>query len=203
MQIDEQSNGDMHISFNGETLVDLVPEDTEVAEFDYDGELLLSVDGGDFEQIDREDIHGKIKGMFEAKEAVEHYHQELETYATEFTQTLNQQHNNGLDIYSNPGVDLFNGTDSIESLEVNEDIIDDLNLIAAADQNSVDADGEVYAGCGENALAMAEIRHDDGAMEHDGVEVTFDQFYRAVIADLGIETNEAREITDNQKKSGF
>ncbi|WP_350344126.1 flagellar hook-associated protein FlgK [Proteinivorax tanatarense] len=244
----EHANGDLTVTFpseNGEDiqLIDTVSSGNSVAELSYnttdnDPGILTVVPAGEEEFVDisREEVtQGKIKGMFDSQDAVERYQGELQTYATSYTEAINEQHRQGFDLNGSSGQDFFVGTDDISTLAINPEINEDLSLIAAAGPQSltpidgdgnpteplsynedgelVDVDGNIVTdvegkiasgelvfakGDGENAKAMAELRH-ELAMEHQGTEVTFDGYYRSVIAELGIETDESFQMMENQK----
>lgn len=184
----ENERGDLQLSFAGNILVDFVGTGHEIPRFGINTDGALTLDGVAVNIADIE--HGRIKGIIEAKGAVARYREHLSTYALGYVDALNGQHRDGMDLNEDPGEDLFEHSGTIESLRVNQVIIDDLTKIAAS---LTGAQGD-----GSNAVALAALRH-SGNLTYGGKEVTFDQFYRAVIATLGIETDETIQMTDNQR----
>lgn len=93
-----------------------------------------------------------------------------------------------------------------ESVQVNADIIDDVKNIASSTR-VYDDNGElkVVQGNGDLALLIAEIRNmrvnfdPDNSSEPILTDGTFDEFFRAVVGQLGVESEEAARQSDNQK----
>ncbi|SHK14194.1 flagellar hook-associated protein 1 FlgK [Anaerobranca californiensis DSM 14826] len=189
VDMEENSRGDLKLTFAGVTLVDFVGVGTEVARFKEEGgEIILGENINVFEHI----LHGKVKGILDAKGAVKRYRDHLAEYALGYVKAINEQHQQGFDLNGDSGLDffVFDGEESIKNLKVNPEIMNDLTKIAAGTTQNL--------GDGSNAVKMAELRH-QGNLEYAGKEVTYDQYYRAVIADLGIETNETIQMTENQR----
>lgn len=226
VNIEVNAKGDMQISFasglsnvegeeplelcekGGIILVPFAGDTHNQASFGYEnGEVVLRVkDGDDYKQIEgiRANDHitqGKMKGILEAKIAVAKYRDYLADYAYFYLNEINNVHGQGYDLDGNPGEALFviKGSDSlgerenfeIKNLEVNPSIINNLRSIAASSEPGTKGDGK-------NAVELAAIRH-RGEMPYSGDTVTYDQFYRAVIAELGIETDQTIKMTDNQR----
>ncbi|WP_353893730.1 flagellar hook-associated protein FlgK [Proteinivorax hydrogeniformans] len=226
VKTEHHDNGDLTVQFPlGEgdyvTIIDGVTSGKNFGQFGYDidvdnpgkGQLSvkeaseLPIDDVDAQEIDRKQVaHGKIKGMFEAQDEVDTYRRYLTDYASEYTNAINEQHREGFDLNGNEGIDFFVNIGNeeefeISTLAVNPAIVDELSLIAAAGKGP-DEDGEFAEGNGENALAMAELRHEN-SMEFKGADVTFDGFYRSVVAELGISTNESYQMLENQKSLAY
>ncbi|SES81116.1 flagellar hook-associated protein FlgK [Anaerobranca gottschalkii] len=221
VDMEENSRGDLKLSFAGVTLVDFVGLGTEVARFkEENGAIILVNSNGDKvtdEEGDEVDVfgnilHGKVKGILDAKDAVHRYRGHLAEYALGYVDAINKQHNEGFDLSGENGVAFFVfdgeeidiaglGIDEkiqlIKKLEVNPEIMKNLTKIAAR-ENFDPENPDANLGDGSNAVKMAELRH-SGNLSYAGKEVTFDQYYRAVIADLGIETNETIQMTENQR----
>ncbi|QNO14476.1 flagellar hook-associated protein FlgK [Alkalicella caledoniensis] len=204
VDMEENNRGDMRISFGGHVLVPYVGENHESLKFNYHNEQMTLVRSSDdvvvltHTQVENNITHGKVKGIFESKEAIAKYQDYLEEYAMGYVNALNAQHNQGVGLNGQTDIDFFvttldgegNPIPGIKGLAVNPAIINDLGLIAASASGA--------KGDGTNAVELAALRH-GGNLEYAGQNVTFDQFYRAVIADLGIETDETIKMTDNQK----
>lgn len=98
------------------------------------------------------------------------------------------------------GVPLFDGFDennfSIQDVQLNDQIAHDLGMIAASFR--IDDEGNVLKGNGDLALAIAQLR--DGEFQFgDEMSGTFDEYFRAVLGQLGVQTQEATRQTNNQK----
>lgn len=210
-----QKPGDIQISFgeNGDQkiLVPFVGSGTQGERFDYTAQGGKITIGG--EDVTNSVTQGKMKGILESKEAVAKYRNYLSEYAYNYLDAINEQHTEGFDLNGDAGIPIFvlqDGTwpDSdhfdIKDLQVNPDIINNLTKIAASDKAPVSDDAEhkgdnyTHKGDGANAVKLAAIRH-SGEMQYSGATVTYDQFYRAVVADLGIETDQTIKMTDNQQ----
>ena len=100
------------------------------------------------------------------------------------------------------GLDLFVKLDiqsdfSAGNIEVNQEIIDDLNKLATG-LGVWDEDAEEmvsYQGDGSNALRIAQLKH--ALIMTDGL-ASFDDFYRSLIGQLGIQGQEAFQMVENR-----
>ncbi|QQK77908.1 flagellar hook-associated protein FlgK [Salicibibacter cibarius] len=95
-----------------------------------------------------------------------------------FRDVFNDVHSNGYDLNGEEGLDeFFEFDDGV--LSVNDDIMDDTDLIAAAGQSG-------NAGDGSNALELANVKETSG----------FDSAYQSVIGEMAVEVHEARRMNE-------
>ena len=117
---------------------------------------------------------------------------ELDKMAREFAEAFNTIHNEGNDADGNSGGDFFVGKDNFdgitaESITVDKDILKDPNLIAAADPERGEQNGD-------NALKLADVFDD----KIEGLDKTSPRkFFTALIGDLAVQTEEAIRMTKN------
>ncbi|WP_010098535.1 flagellar hook-associated protein FlgK [Ornithinibacillus scapharcae] len=114
--------------------------------------------------------------------------QELDKMAETLTAKFNEQHNNGRDLNNQAGLDFFQYTNGV--MTVNNDIVKDPKLLAAS------ADGT--AGNGDNALKLAEVfdtSFSDNPAIGNGTSVK--SFYEGLIGSLGVSAQEANRMADN------
>ncbi|MFZ5639702.1 MAG: flagellar hook-associated protein FlgK, partial [Bacillota bacterium] len=120
------------------------------------------------------------------------YLADLDNLASTFAAEINALHNPGFGLGAVPptGNDFFAGGPPVTAgnIQVAAAILADLNNIAAA-SNAADVPGD-----GSNALAMAQLKHDTTTMGG----VSFDDFYRSLASRLGVQSQEAIRMSDNQ-----
>jgi flagellar hook-associated protein 1 FlgK len=96
------------------------------------------------------------------------------------------------------------GSFTIQSTELNPDIVKDVGMIAASLRiENVDGEEKVLRGNGGLALAMGQLR--DGVFSFNSESKiatagpgTFDEYFRSVVGGLGVKTQEASRQTSNQ-----
>lgn len=133
---------------------------------------------------------GTIKGMLDTRDvAIPDYRSQLDTMANSFMTATNSIHNNanayGLD---NANLrDFFDpaGTDA-GTIAVDGNILGDLDHIAAA--SVINSPGD-----GSNALKIAQIKHQNLVGT-----ATLDDYYRGMIAELGVQSQESDRLVGNQ-----
>jgi flagellar hook-associated protein 1 FlgK len=82
---------------------------------------------------------------------------------------------------------------SAANIAINTDIVDLVNLIAAATNTPYNGIEDIE-GDGSNALNIAQLKYDNSMI--DGA--TFDDYYRSETAKLGIKAREAQRMVENQ-----
>jgi len=93
------------------------------------------------------------------------------------------------------------------SVAVNPDIVDNVRNIASSTRTYIDANGveNVVRGNGDLALLIAGVRNKNVNFDPDNTgqpiltDGTFDEFFRAVVGQLGVQTQEADRQANNQK----
>ncbi|HIH96838.1 MAG TPA: flagellar hook-associated protein FlgK [Thermoplasmata archaeon] len=131
---------------------------------------------------------GNLKGILNARDNyIPHYMNELDSLTSTLITEVNNLHNVGFALDgATTGLDFFTGTGAAD-IAVNP-VFSDLTLIAASQG------GE--AGDGLNALSIGQIKD---ALTMSGNTATFGDFYKSVIATLGVESQEATRLVANEK----
>jgi len=143
---------------------------------------------------------GTIKGIDEAQGIAQDYHQQIDILARSLINRINEQHQNGYDLNGNPGLEFFSGTEAADFALA----VTDVSTIAAASFGG-------GAGDGSNALAIAQLKNQRWDLNDDETEdetelvestgpgeVSFDDFYKNLIARLGVQGHEAGRMVENQ-----
>jgi flagellar hook-associated protein 1 FlgK len=97
------------------------------------------------------------------------------------------------------------GSFSIQSIQLNPDIIKDVGMIAASIRTEdVNGEQKVFRGNGGLALAMGQLR--DGVFNFNSQSQlaaagpgTFDEYFRSVVGGLGVKSQEASRQASNQE----
>ncbi len=134
---------------------------------------------------------GKLRGWLQARdETVTGYKDQLNELASAIIGEVNTLHGSGttLDATTTTGVDFFTGIDASD-IEINIDIANDSNLIAAA------LSTESVPGGNGNAIAIAELQNTETM---SGFTATFDDFYTALVGDVGSDVSMAGINSDHQ-----
>jgi flagellar hook-associated protein 1 FlgK len=165
----------------------------------------LSYDGADFATTDpdsgtvwpiaHEDItSGTLGGLLTMKnDVIPDYKNRLDELAGEIIDAVNTQHVAGKDLYGNNPADIFFDAASANpaaDMSVNQAVIDDHNLIAAA------GGSEAIPGGGGNALAIADLAYQPLM---NGNTENFSDFYTGLVADVGNDTRGANSRRDLQQ----
>lgn len=146
---------------------------------------------------------GILKGYLDMRdEVIVQYHQQISELAKTIAEKTNELHREGYGLDGSTGLDLFVKLDiqsdfSAGNIEVNQEIIDDLNKLATG-LGVWDEDAEEmvsYQGDGSNALRIAQLKH--ALIMTDGL-ASFDDFYRSLIGQLGIQGQEAFQMVENR-----
>lgn len=155
---------------------------------------------------------GAIKGLLEARdEIVPAFIKQLDELAYSFAQKMNEIHYQGFGADGNSQREFFkvyrsgvNGDPAFSaarSIGVTEEVINNVNLIAAARPDSilfVSRGLPVSAGIGDgsNAIEMAKLKQRN-ILNDDNT--TFDDFFVEMIAKVGVQAQEATRMGENQK----
>ncbi|OWZ84854.1 flagellar hook-associated protein FlgK [Natranaerobius trueperi] len=163
---------------------------------------------------------GEMNGLIESRdEIVDHHIDELRSLTYQLSESFNAIH--GADDAFNHYEAQGNGdnrqddffefkNDGSRFIDVNEEIQQDVNLINAGYEK--DDEGK-YLGNGENARRLADLKshsiiHEnvnedtfDGIEDLDDIDgtATFNDFIDSTVADLGVETQEAMRMVENQE----
>ena len=135
---------------------------------------------------------GKLKGWLEVGDVIiPDYLSKLDDLAAGIIQEVNDLHFAGYGLVDAPeytGNDFFAGTSAID-MAVNQDIVDDVNKIAAA--------GSLVGVPGDNSNAL-EIANLQNGLTMNGNTATFDDYYNSLVSDVGIEVRKAKVNFDHQ-----
>ena len=176
---------------NGNTLVDRTNSWELTTHTNTDGfEDVYWVSGTGTEENITDDIdNGKLKGWIEARDTIiPGYLEDLNDLAAGIIDAVNTLHSAGTDLDGGTGTAFFTGTDASD-IAINSDIVDDSNLIAAADAT------EAVPGGSDNAIAIAELQNE---LLMGGGTATFDDFYNALAANVGNDIYQAQVNSDHQ-----
>lgn len=138
---------------------------------------------------------GELFGYIEMRDNyVNGFREDISLIALRIAEEVNLAHNAGYSLDDNPGLDFFTKIDAAQpfsagNIQVNQLIIDDVNLLAAAEATPA------LQGDGGNALNIAQLK---SQMLMNGGVATFDDYFRSTVAELGINTLEATRMADNQ-----
>jgi flagellar hook-associated protein 1 FlgK len=151
---------------------------------------------------------GKLAGLVEARDQlIPAYQTDLDNLATEITNSTNDQHRLGVDLYGNAGLDFFNpvtsGTSAAQTISLNPLVAADGRLIAASQTDplptsptSTPNPGHSGAsGDNSNALAMANLASQKLA---SGGSFTYAEAYAALQFRIGTDAQSAKQSLDTQ-----
>ncbi len=126
---------------------------------------------------------GKLKGWLEIRDTVAAgYVSQLDALAADLIATVNARHAGGFDLNGNTGVAFFTGTSAADIA---------LNPVLAADPSAVAAASDLAGvpGGNGNAISIGNLR---AALTMNGGTATYDDYYNAMISNIGIKTAEAQ-----------
>jgi len=180
------------ISTNGHTLVDRTSSWNLTTNTNTDGfqDVFWESRSGVQQNITNDISTGKLKGWLEARDTIiPDYLTRLDDMAVATATAVNIQHNSGLDLNGNAGLDFFTPFTGASDISVNSSIASDTNLIAAA------ANTENVPGGNSNAVAMAEIQNQ---LLMSGGSAILDDFYSGLVSDVGRFVSQAQVNGDHQ-----
>jgi flagellar hook-associated protein 1 FlgK len=139
--------------------------------------------------IEVEHSGGEFEGILEARDTIVVERQaEMDLLATELVAAVNEVHRAGYGLGGDTGIDFFDpDTTGAADIELNPQILEDVNYIAAS------LNGEI--GDNSNALDMAALRE---ALKLQNGQATFNEYYASVIGKIGIKSQEAQNLEQNQ-----
>lgn len=145
---------------------------------------------------------GMLKGFIDMRDEViggsNGYISKIGELAAGIAQEVNNLHRQGRDLNGDLGEDFFvtkdplNPTFSAGNIAVNQNIVNDTNKIAASKNNLPDP---VIEGDNTNALAIAQLKN---KKTMNGGVASFDDFYRSAVGKLGVQSQEAERMVNNQ-----
>ncbi|MDQ0902947.1 flagellar hook-associated protein FlgK [Paenibacillus sp. V4I7] len=158
---------------------------------------------------------GQLFGLKLSNERyVTEYKNQLNSMVTTIVTSVNDMHKQGYTLQDTPpkkGGDFFapstDFSNAALTMKVSSNITDNVENIAASARTYTDASGveRVVKGNNEFALKLANIKNTKYNFDGSGVTKiilnggTFDEFLRAVVSEIGVQTQEAQRQTSNQK----
>jgi flagellar hook-associated protein 1 FlgK len=185
----EQSNGSYTVLLGGMALVDgssslQIATETQSGGTSVTTRIFFQGTG-----IEIEHSGGELEGILEARDTIVVERQaEMDLLATELVAAVNEIHRAGYGLGGETGIDFFDpNTTGAADIAINPLILQDVNYIAAS------LNGEI--GDNSNALDMASLRE---ALKLKDGQVTFNEYYASVIGKIGIRSQEAQNLEQNQ-----
>ncbi len=136
---------------------------------------------------------GKLKGWLEVRDVtIPDYLSKLNDLAEEIITEVNDFHKDGLGLNDDVVAErnFFTGTKALD-IAVNQDIVDDVNNIAAA--GSLDG----LPGGNSNAIKIANLQN-ELTMNGNPATATFDDYYNSLVSDVGSGVQKATVNFDHQ-----
>jgi len=124
---------------------------------------------------------GKLKGWLDTRDLdIDNSLIELDTLARRLMEEVNSLHESGYGLDGSTGNAFFTGAATATGIQVNPAIVNDVNLIAAAEGfDSIPGD---KPGDNGNAIAIANLQN---APTMNGNTATFDDYYDSLVGDVG------------------
>ncbi|NMD69081.1 flagellar hook-associated protein FlgK [Bacillus sp. DNRA2] len=207
VKVTNSVHGKVDISVGGELLVE--GNTAKELTFEYDSTSGL-VDPNTISIGDKKItlVSGELLGRFEAyglvnggsESTVPYIKGKINDYAMTIVKAINDAHMEGenLDNINNGTTTkytFFTGT-SAQDLDVNQKILDSLDYIAAAQKDPLT--GIASTGNGDNAKVIADLLLTKN-LDFSGTTSTVNDFYRNVIGQLGIDSQEAARMRENSQ----
>jgi flagellar hook-associated protein 1 FlgK len=185
----EDTNGAVKVTLNGGfTLVDGISHRSLSTQINSSTGLLdVLWAGNDSSTVDITSSisGGKLMGWLEVRDGtIPDYLTQLNDLASTLMQEVNALHSTGFGLDESTGYDFFTGTDASD-IQVNVDLINDVNRIAAA------SDLSGVPGDGSNSIAIANLQN---KLTMNGGTTTFDDYYNTLVSNVG---SEVRKINTN------
>lgn len=132
---------------------------------------------------------GRLKGWLAVRDAaIPDYRARLDEMAGELADAVNTVHVAGYDLHAAAGQSFFSGS-TASDIEVNPAVAADPSRIAAA------ATAAGVPGDNAAAVAVSDLQH---ASALGGGTTSFDDFYRAIVADIGSQVRSATDFSEHQ-----
>jgi len=185
----EQDNGTFTVLMGGMSIVDGNSSLDIAVETQSDGSTVISRVYFQGSGIDVNNPGGELEGILEARDhIVVERQEELDILARQLVSAVNEIHRAGYGKNGSTGIDFFDAdTTGAADIDLDSLILDDVNNIAAG------LNGEV--GDNSNALNLAALRD---SLKMDNGQTTFGGYYNSIIGKVGIKSQEAANIEQNQ-----
>lgn len=173
---------------------------------------ILEVRWADHEGVSPQFTNGSMQALLELRdEILPRYQEYLDAFAVEFANKFNAIHEQGYTLgdaktESRQGVSFFvfdPQPPRAKSLQLSLEIRTSLNNIAAAaeETNKHDMDESIdpEAGSGDNRNLLKLLEMRDAVYPFNGRTGTFSDHFAAIIAELGIDSQRAQRLVENQE----
>ncbi len=218
IQVKENGRGAVTVSISGSTLV----ENATVRHLEVvppeDGGRMLEVRWQGMDGVQPQFNDGSVKAVMELRdEAIPKYQAYLDELAETLVVEFNKVHEQGfgLDDYADrTGISFFSldpsdSRGAAEKIALSQDILDSVSAIAAATAPTSDADATDDPESGRsdkrNLMQLVALQHrsDIDFVTQSGAFVdrktgSFAQYYSSIIGELGVDTERAIRISENQ-----
>jgi len=128
---------------------------------------------------------GELGGELDARDTVQDYMDDLDALAASLIEQVNALHETGIDADGNAGVAFFTGTGASD-IAVNDSIVNDADLVAAA--SSTDS----------SAIAVAIAGLEDTKVAINGTSATFEEYYTSLVSKIGTEVENTTSSSETQ-----
>ncbi len=134
---------------------------------------------------------GKLSGWLEVRDVtIPDYISRLNDLASTLMQEVNAVHSSGFGLDGSTGYDFFAGTDASD-MQINIDLVNDVNLIAAA------SDLAGVPGDNGNAIAIVNLQN---KLTMNGGTTTFNDYYNTLVSNVGSEVRKVNTNFQNQSE---
>ncbi|MCM3567021.1 flagellar hook-associated protein FlgK [Neobacillus mesonae] len=208
VNVSPSGNGMIDVSAAGESLVSGIKAESLNVSFGKNGDSEfvsgVTINGKQI-QLQSGELLGRIESFGTTDGGtIPDIKEKLDLLAKNFAEQVNQVHKEGFYIKNNNGtiemdsaanISFFSGTNA-KDLAVSSDILGSLDLIAAAKEEA--GSNSSSSGNGQNAQAIANIKS-DGNVSFNGTTSTLSDYYRNIIGQVGIDSQEAQRMQSNSE----
>ncbi|SJZ44278.1 flagellar hook-associated protein FlgK [Selenihalanaerobacter shriftii] len=188
VQTQEASNGSISVSIEGQALVWQEKSNKLNLEKDPSNNNLMQIKWSNNDSK-AEFSDGEIKGLLETRdEEIPKYIEQLDKMAGKMVNEFNKIHENGYGLDNSTGIKFLEGS-TAKGIDVTDAIKNDLNKIATAENPDSPGDGSV-------ALKLAQLGDEK---VFSSKTATFANYYGSNIAKLGVDSQRAKRMVDNQE----
>ncbi len=133
---------------------------------------------------------GELRGLLDIRDdVIAEYQNNLKQLADTLRDEINAIHKNGYGLDGSNGINFFK-----EAVDLSDDELIAVNPYLDIEQIAAATDAANLPGDGSNALALAQLKNAE--VINGG---TFDDFTKSLVSRLGVQTQEAKRMVDNQE----
>jgi flagellar hook-associated protein 1 FlgK len=139
---------------------------------------------------------GKLKGWLDARDVdIDNSLNNLDTLARRLMEEVNDLHTSGRGLDGSTGNVFFTGFTTAAGIQINPEIVNDVNLIAAAED--FDPANGLKPGDNRNAIAIANLQQ---VQIMNGNTATFGAYYDSLVSDAGLAVQQATSYYNHQSQ---